>query len=154
MALEFGMSFNPAHDGGKQPQQQGGPSQTPIQDAIKTLSLRIPQFRGPGLAPQPLLNAQGGGGVMGQGSMPGGLQQILAQLFGNQGQQGQGQPSPMGQGSMPPPPNIIPGKGPSVPSGGGMAYQPPPQGPSYSNGDPGFDTPPDTGHYFPGNWRG
>lgn len=154
MALEFGVSFNPGASDGKQPQQQGGPSQTPIQDAIKTLSLRIPQFRGPGIAPQPLLNATGGSGMMGQGSMPGGLQQILAQLFGNQGQQqGQGG-QPMGQGSMPPPPNIIPGAGPSVPGGGGMAYQPPPQGQSYSNGDPGMETPPDPGHFFPGNWRG
>ena len=150
MPMDFGMSFNPSGAGSGQDPQQGA-SQTPIQDAIKTLSLRIPRFRGPGMAPQALLNAQGGGGMMGAGSMPGGLQQILAQLFGNQGQLGA--QAPIGGGSAPVP-NMLPGSGPALPSGGGTPTYQQPQGPSMPQTDPGFDATPDTGHYFPGQWRG
>jgi hypothetical protein len=56
-------------------------SQTPIQNAIKLLSLRIPQFVGAkSIAPSALLNAAGGAGIPFQG-VPGGLEEWLRRLF-------------------------------------------------------------------------
>lgn len=94
--MDFGVSFSPTGDGQQRNQQDPQGSQTPIQDAIKLLSLRIPSFRGQGgIAPQSLMQGSGSLGVMGQAG-PGGMQQMLAQLFGQQGQSA-------------PTPNITPG---------------------------------------------
>lgn len=145
MAMDFGLSFNPGQQTGNAQDPQKAGSQTPIQDAIRTLSLRLPTFRGPGIAPMPLLTAQGSAGVMGQGQMPGGLQQLLQQMFG------QMQPGGMApQGGMaqqgPPAPKIIPGDVPMTP--------PAPRQPSgpITGGGAGYDAPMDPGHFFPGNW--
>ena len=108
MAGEFGLSFSPT---GKDDQQQAGANQTPIQDAIKVLSLRIPQFHG-GIAPQQLLGGPGsaglpGGGAPGVGGIPGGLDEFLRRLFG----MGGGMPGGMPGGPMagPPTPSVRPG---------------------------------------------
>jgi hypothetical protein len=146
--MDFGLSFNPAQQSQDPMNSQQGGGQTPIQDAIRTLSLRIPTFRGPGIAPQPLMQSQGSMGVMGGQGMPGGLQQILAQIFG-QRPQGQGMPAPAPQSSVPLP-NFKPGAtGPSTPSFNAGGSQP-----NMPKTDPGFDTTPDPGHFFPGNWPG
>ena len=95
MTGDFGVQFAPTAQNQLQ-NQQNGQASTPIQDAIKVLSLRIPQFVGArGVAPNALMQAAGGAG-MATGGM--GLEQWLAQLFGQ-----------MGGGGMAPPPNVIPG---------------------------------------------
>lgn len=113
--MDFGLSFNPV---GEDPQQQGQApqgSQTPIQDAIKTLSLRIPNFRTQGsLAPLPLLQSQGSLGMQPGGSP---LEQMLMRLFGAQGPMSP-QQMPSGTSGGIPPPVIRPG--------GGSPIQPPP----------------------------
>jgi hypothetical protein len=103
MTGDFGLNFAPTAQN-QQQNAQNGQSQSPIQDAIKVLSLRIPSFVGArGIAPNELL--QGGGaaaaGGMGAG-MPGGLEQFLRQLFGQMGG------GPMGGGGLasPPQPHI------------------------------------------------
>ena len=109
--MDLGMSFSPTNT--DKPQgQNGDPSggQTPIQDAIKLLSLRIPQFRSQGgVASLPLLQGSGSmgvlGGGMGNGAHPGGLQQILAQMFGSQGMGGN--MGSMGSMGSAPNPNIV-----------------------------------------------
>lgn len=148
MAMDMGMSFNPGAQT-RQPGEAptGGAGQTPIQDAIRTLSLRIPHFRGPGLAPQPLMASPGASGVMGGGmmggGMPGGLQQLLQQIFGQMGG-GAGAQAP--SASSVPLPNFTPGGGGALQPPGDFApgsYQPP---------APPQQPPADSGHYFPGNW--
>lgn len=64
MANDFGFRYQPgAQDTSLQKQGAGGPQTTVPQEAIRTLSLRVPQTTStPGLAPLPLLNAKGGGG--------------------------------------------------------------------------------------------
>jgi hypothetical protein len=105
--MPIGLGFADALTG-KSGQQQG-PSggQTPIQDAIKVLSLKIPQFVGASpLAPGQLLNGQGSAGFPFSGGMPGGLEQFLAQLFGQMGQNGQPGMAGMNRAPMP---SIVPG---------------------------------------------
>lgn len=145
--MDFGLSFNPGQQQqpGMDPQQGG--SQTPIQDAIKTLSLRIPTFRGPGMAPMPLMTSPGSGGMMGGQGMPGGLQQILSQIFGRMGP-GQA-PMPGQAPSGVPLPNFKPGQE-GVPSGPLSPSGPAPSGPVTNIG--GYDAPQDPGHFFPGQW--
>lgn len=143
--MDFGLSFSPNATDKPRGQGEAGPGATPIQDAIKTLSLRIPQFRGPGgIAPMPLLNSPGGmqapqmGHQMpGQPQLPNGLQQLFQQLF-----------SGGGQGPIP---NVIPGAGPSFQEQP-QPYQPPSQGPSYGFNDPQVPQQDNSGHFFPGNW--
>ena len=116
--MDFGISFSPGSGDPNQKPAQGA-SDTPIQDAIKTLSLRVPSFRANGgMAPMPLIGAPGsggmlpglGGGIGGQSPLPGGLQQLLQQLFGSMQQQSA------------PTPSFTPGVG----SGGGQTMQAPP----------------------------
>ena len=53
MTGDFGLSFAPT----SQNEQQNNPQATPIQNAIKVLSLRIPQFVGAkGMAPDALMS--------------------------------------------------------------------------------------------------
>lgn len=117
--MDLGMSFNPSQttDPNQRQQDQAG-GQTPIQDAIKLLSLRIPQFRSQGgVASLPLLQGSGSLGVMGgNGTHPGGLQQILAQMFGQQGMNTPGMNTGSGgifSGSAPTPNVIIGANGQS-----------------------------------------
>ena len=66
MANDFGVSFIPGQQGQDNGQGQGGPGGpqvSPTQQAIRLLSLRLPQFSGPnGFAPSSLLSGPGAGG--------------------------------------------------------------------------------------------
>ena len=81
-----GLSFSPlGADPTKRP--AGERPNQPIQEAIRVLSLRVPQMRGgaPSLAPNALLQAPGSGGIaspMGGGQTNLGLEQLLRRLFG------------------------------------------------------------------------
>jgi hypothetical protein len=96
MAEDFGLSFSPATTTDKT-KAMADPN-APVQEAIRTLSLRIPKVTGgKGLAPAPLLNSMGSQGM----GMPGGmgLEQLLAMLFG---QRQPAQPGgPMSPGGAP-----------------------------------------------------
>lgn len=136
MADPFGVSFSPANQqSGNTQQQQGRP--TPVQQAIQTLSLRIPRVAGAGsLAPQALLNSPGGANVGGPVDAASMLEQIKRMLFGNQqpGQIGTGPDLPRDNGGsapMPPSPMDPGGRGMPVPGPGGFTppWQPPPQQP-------------------------
>lgn len=115
MTGDFGLSFAPTG----QNEAQNAQNQTPLQDAIKVLSLRIPSFVGAqGIAPQALLGGAGAAGAPGAsavpggpgpGGVPGGLDDWLRRLLmgmGNPmgGGQPGGQPAAMGA----PPPMGIP----------------------------------------------
>lgn len=92
---DFGLSFAPTG----QNEQQNQQNQTPIQDAIKVLSLRIPSFHGArSPIPNALLQASGAAGMPGGGGVPGGLEEWLRRLFS-----GGGMPGSMTPGSAPPP---------------------------------------------------
>jgi hypothetical protein len=133
---DFGVSFVPGDD---PMQRQAGPGGaapsgvSPLQSAIRLLSMRLPRIGGAGLspgalAPGALLNAPGGGGL-GAG---GGLEALLRALFGLGGQAaGGGMPQmtpaqPLG--APPPLPKFTPGDpdlrmapgGPPDPTVGGI----------------------------------
>lgn len=83
MTTTPGISFSPIQD---DPTQHGPTANRPIQEAIRTLSLRIPQTR-PGanaIAPNALMSAPGAAGLApaSGGANLGGLEQILRKLFG------------------------------------------------------------------------
>lgn len=116
MATDFGLSFSPATTLDRT-KTQADPN-APVQEAIRTLSLRIPKVTGgKGIAPGPLLNSLGGQGM----GMPGGmgLEQLIAMLFG-QKRQPQGPQSP---GGAP----LAPG---TASFGAGQTSQPFPSAPS------------------------
>lgn len=136
----FGLSFSPTQQNSntQNPNNQSptaGGSGSPIQDAIKVLSLRIPHITGPGgIAPPGLLNSAGGAGMPQGGA--GGLEEFLRRLFGGQGIPGMG---------AAPPPNVIPGVGggpgenplPSPPGGFNPSpAPPPPSGPPMGGANP------------------
>ena len=120
--MDLGVAFSPTaqDDRTQTPGGSGQPSATPIQDAIKLLSLRLPSFRAPGVAALPLLQGPGSRGVIGAGRRPGGLQQILQQLLG---------------GGLPQP-QIIPGVEPT--QGGGVQPMPLPTPPPDQTYDMGL----------------
>lgn len=92
MPAGIGYTFAPGSEGQQQgPPGQGGQGMSPSQ-AVKLLQLRVPERNAPsGLAPQGLLQGQGGMGMQGGGS----LQAIIRMLMmrGGQGMSG-GLPSP------------------------------------------------------------
>lgn len=93
----IGFSFQPGRQ--DTPLQRGtdGPGSTVPQQAIRTLSLRVPQTQSvPGLAPLPLLNASGGGG--GDLDM---LLNALLKAFGPGAMRGASGLSPGGGGATP-----------------------------------------------------
>lgn len=106
----LGQSFAPL---GNDPQQrpQGGIGGSPIQEAIRTLSLRVPRWTGGGTAPAPqaLLQSPGMGGMPGMSGTENPIMQALMRMI--QGGFGGGMPSMMSQG------------GPQMP--GGMPLPPP-----------------------------
>src|SRR5262245_11324546 len=110
MARELGVSFSPSGGEDRQATQGAPRGGSPIQDAIKTISLRIPKFAGSGPvgagAPNALLQGPGGAGLSAQlgaggpshqaGMGPMNLQQFLQAIFSGMGQPGMGG----GMGSM------------------------------------------------------
>lgn len=150
----LGISFAP--DSGS---QQNSQKPTPVQQAIQTLSLRIPRVVGAGsLAPQGLLTAPGGGGLSGNPNAAAFLEELRRRLFGGGGQfptasppitapsgpktvdPGSSQPQPgSGQPAMPfPAPTVTPGDdGPKVvdePPAAPTAAPPLPQPPGLGPG--------------------
>lgn len=132
----IGLSFAP----GQRANPQQGPDQgnlSPVQQAIKILSLRVPQNAGAGgITPNALLTGPGAAGL---GAAGGGfdLMALLRQLF----QQG---PNAMGAGQAPlgapPLPHVTPGQGPMTPQPGpGMPTFPTPGGgPAIDRRQPGI----------------
>lgn len=147
----LGLSFAPNQQqpGGPGGQKPGG--MTPVQEAIRTIGLRVPRTVGArAIAPSPLMHAAGAGGfATGLGGLPGasgldpgmGLEELLRKLFGlgggsDLGAMGDGS----GGGAGAPPPRIIPGINPTdgIPpiqdtgdgewfhGGNGGNWQPPP----------------------------
>lgn len=101
----MGISFSPSGDPS---QQQNGQKPTPVQQAIQTLSLRIPRTVGAASgAPQQLLQGQGGAGLGGNPNAAMTLEALIRRLFGG----GAGLPMPGG------PPGGDPG---GDPGGGGV----------------------------------
>lgn len=132
MADPFGVSFSPAGPS-RQGQAQSGQKPSPVQQAIQTLSLRIPRVVGAGsVAPQALLSSPGGAAVGGDPNAASLLEAIKRLLFGGGGTapgtvgtgaplpRDGGQPSPQGTPSWLPPP------GPTQPTPGGPTNSPPP----------------------------
>jgi hypothetical protein len=118
----FGVSFSPSAG----PTGDGGSKPTPVQQAIQTLSLKIPKNPGAGaIAPGALLNSPGGGAVGGNPNDAMILEQIRKMLFGTK-------PGQVGMGpQMPTAPDM--GSQPSVP--------PPPQGGGFGPGPIGTGAP-------------
>ena len=138
----FGINFVPGQeDQQRQPGGEPGPQVSPLQQAIRTLSLRLPRVGGAqALAPGALLNAPGGAGLAGMGGMT--LEQLLMQLFGGGPAAAGGNAGAAGpQGGIggPPTPRIIPGTTPGIP---------PPQPPFIDRTTPIPEGPP--GVYQPG----
>jgi hypothetical protein len=116
MADPLGVSFSPTGAGGPNAQRP-----SPVQQAIQTLSLRIPSHAGASaFTPQSLLQAPGGSAFGGGGGNTDALLEMLKKLlFGG----GPGQPGGM-PGGMPnlttsggsfPPPGLTPGATPDGP---------------------------------------
>lgn len=112
MPQGIGYTFQPGADSQLPNQQGGGQSASGLspQAAVKLLQLRVPERpAASALAPQGLLNGQGGQGFGG-----GGLQAIIQMLmrgFGGQGGQGGGQ----GLAGGLPQPRVVPGINPRGP---------------------------------------
>lgn len=81
----MGLSFAPLGDDPTRQNagQQGGPQASPVQEAIKVLSLKFPRIAQGAPAPLSLLNGLGGAGMN-----P--IEQVLMQMFGG----GQSAPTP------------------------------------------------------------
>lgn len=96
MAIDpIGINFSPAGDS----QQQNTQKPTPVQQAIQTLSLRIPRTVGAASgAPQALLQGPGGAGLGGNPNNAYMLEQLIRKLFGG----GDGLPMPGGAGASTP----------------------------------------------------
>lgn len=136
MANLPGVQFAPLTQNLQAAAKPGGLS--PIQQAIQTLSLRIPRFAGPGISPPALLQGPGSGGLPpGLGGGPNGpldLEEILRRIFG----------LPGAPPSTPPgtPPPVLPT--PVIHPGGGVppAGEPPPPITAPPGERPGY-TPPE-----------
>lgn len=99
--MSYGLSFMPGADDGTGTNQQNGPQRpagTPVQSAIKLLSLRLPSVVGANaISPQALLQSPGSAGVGGPGGMGGeSLIEWLKKLL----QQSQAQTPPQAQQAM------------------------------------------------------
>lgn len=152
MADEFGLSFSPLNPppgqaGGPNGYQPGGGSGSPIQDAVRILSLRIPRVVGASaLGPSPLLNGPGGAGFGGGGS----LEALLMRIFGRRPGSGPVAAMPMPSdspfGTSGP---DMPGAKPPYPS---LIFSPPggtpPTGPTGSQGSPNARVGPGPGGEF------
>lgn len=122
MGMDIGQSFSPT-DAAQQNQQQTG-QLTPVQQAIKILSLRIPHQGGASaITPNALLTAPGAAGLVG-GPMD--IMAILRRLLQPGGGVG---PAPAGLSNAPVP-NVTPGGPPGLPSMPFFGAAPPPPPPS------------------------
>lgn len=89
--IPMGQSFSPMQAGPGSP--MGRPAVTPIQQAIQTLSFRLPsQSSASAMAPQALLGQNPS--AMGPGTQSASIQNWLKSLFGGQSQPGGMLPSP------------------------------------------------------------
>jgi len=116
--MPLGLSFAPGQDEMTQRQNGAGPSTSPIQEAIRVLSLRMPRVLGASSpAPAALLS---GPGSQGLGGHPGNpiIEQLLRALLGGQTSGGPMDGLPGGAMIAPP---MMPGPGPM---GGGMSGPP------------------------------
>lgn len=118
---DFGLTFTPTASNAERSQSNGAASNN-VQEAIRTLSLRIPKFGGAQNF-SPLTGT--GSGMTGTPQM--GLEQLLARLFGRQGQQ-QGQPGGGSfggfGGNSQPAPSVTPGLLDPQRTGGGPPENP------------------------------
>jgi hypothetical protein len=107
---DFGLQFSPASSMSRQQNGAGnGDPNQGVQEAIRTLSLRVPRVSG-AQGFSPLINAPGSEGLARPGGMT--LEQLLLQIFGNQRPQGaQGTFAPQGQA-----PASVKSYGPVTPS--------------------------------------
>ena len=150
--MGFGINFVPGQDEQQKPQGVGGgPQVSPVQQAIRTISLRLPRVGGaqamaPGaIAPNALMGAPGGGGLAGMDDMT--LEQLLLRLFGG-GPMGMPTGGPGGPPPSRPPPHIIPGGvPPSAPPPSGGPSLPTWPAPTIDRTTPAPETP---GTYTPG----
>ena len=112
---DFGLTFSPSAAMNKDRASANADGNGPVQEAIRTLALRLPKVYG-AQGMSPLMGGQGSQGIGAPGM---GLEQLLARLFGQQGQQ-RGQQAPAGfmggLGGSAPAPNVIPGLGGSAPT--------------------------------------
>lgn len=173
----FGLSFVPGAPQGptaQGPGQIGGPPPSPVQTAIRMLSLRLPHVVGAqGLAPSGLLQGPGAQAFGGQAGGLGGLEEFLRLLFG----MGPGAPGPrvipgLQPGAHPTPPTtqppqqafgLPPGPYPS-PYPPGRPWMPEaqnlpafhPSGPPFpeAQGVPPLSPPPGQPRMTPGTWPG
>jgi hypothetical protein len=118
MTGDFGLQVSPASSMNRAQNGAGtGDPNQGVQEAIRTLSLRVPRVSG-AQGFSPLINAPGGQGVATPGGMS--LDQLLMQIFGNQrpqgsqGSMGQAPASSMGQSFQP---SFTPGLGSDTGSG-------------------------------------
>jgi len=87
----FGLSFSPGAPTGPNGQPANGQRPSPIQQAIQTLSLRIPRVAGASaFTAQPLLDSPGGLGLGGNPNSAAMLEQLRRMLFGGADQNGAG----------------------------------------------------------------
>jgi len=123
----FGVSFDPS----RVQDDKNGKTPTPIQDAVRVLSLRVPSNVGPtSIAPGELLGSQAGTGI----------EDLLRRLFADGGM------GPLPTNTPPPTPSVTPGMtaGASVPSiptprrVGGIGPAPAPSAPPSPNVSGGF----------------
>lgn len=137
----FGLSFMP----GGQQDASGNPSgqrPSPVQQAIQTLSLRIPRTVGAASgAPQSLLEGAGGAGLGGNPNAAAILEAIRRRLFG----------PTAGAPTAPPPPGAPPTTlgpaftAPGSPGGG-------PSGPGVPEPEPAREIPKPRIDFLPGPW--
>jgi len=131
MADTYGLSFSPTASLDKS-NKPTDPNAN-VQEAIRTLALRIPKVTGAkGFAPDALMGAAGASAAP-QGGL--GLDRLLAMLFGNQTQQGRPQAAPMaGLGGNAAPAPRVGGLGNETPAQG--LTMDAPQAPSAPTPDP------------------
>ena len=121
--MSLGLSFSPTARNAAE-NAQSGQSQTPIQDAIKVLSLRMPQFVGArSIAPSALLHATGAAGLPGMTEVPGGLEAFLRRFFAPEGAIGSFDPLMPARPAIP---RIAPGQA-RPPVGAPNPAPPPPE---------------------------
>lgn len=130
--MPLGRSFAPNSDQMSQ-RPPGGAGQSPVQEAVRVLSLRLPRVVGASApAPGALMGGMGGQGLAGPTSNPI-VQQLMQMILGGQtAQQGGAIPGLPVPGGMPSMPASMGGFTPNIgfnTPGGGVSTPPTPQTP-------------------------